>query len=100
VGADDTAWAYRDAVWSAVYAGIDPDPANAGALRRWCTDYWEALHPYSMGGGYVNFIGEHEGTERVRATYRSHYDRLAAVKHAYDPENLFHRNQNVAPAAA
>jgi FAD/FMN-containing dehydrogenase len=97
-GADDTAWAYRDAVWSAVIAAVDPDPANAEALRRWCVDYWEALHPYSMGGGYVNFLGENEGTERVRATYGSHYDRLAAVKNTYDPDNLFHRNQNIRPA--
>ncbi|GGP32555.1 FAD-binding oxidoreductase [Streptomyces melanogenes] len=94
----DTAWGYRDAVWSGVIGGIDPDPANAETIRQWCVDYWEELHPHSMGGSYVNFIGAGEGQERVRATYRDQYDRLAAVKRAYDPHNLFHANQNIEPA--
>ncbi|MFD4031266.1 FAD-binding oxidoreductase [Streptomyces sp. NPDC058637] len=98
VGPDDTAWAYRDAVWSGVIAGIDPDPANAQALRRWAVSYRDALQPYSMGGAYVNFIGAEESQERVRATYRGHYDRLAEIKRTYDPHNLFHANQNIEPA--
>ncbi|MFE3519234.1 FAD-binding oxidoreductase [Streptomyces sp. NPDC059166] len=100
VGPDDTAWAYRDAVWSGVIGGIDPDPANAGAIRDWAVGYWEALHPHSMGGAYVNFLGAGERQDRVRATYRGHYDRLAEVKRTYDPHNLFHANQNIEPAAA
>ncbi|WP_327116389.1 FAD-binding oxidoreductase [Streptomyces sp. NBC_01341] len=99
VGPDDTAWAYRDAVWSGVIAGIDPDPANATALRDWAVAYWEALHPHSMGGAYVNFLGTGESPDRVRATYSGHYDRLAKVKQDYDPHNLFHANQNIEPAA-
>ncbi|WP_405912935.1 FAD-binding oxidoreductase [Streptomyces sp. NBC_00963] len=99
VGRDDTAWSYRDAHWSGIVGGIDPDPANAGAIRQWCVDYWEELHPHSMGGGYVNFMGSGEGQDRVRATYGDHYDRLAAIKRTYDPQNLFRANQNIAPAA-
>ncbi|HEY8478241.1 MAG TPA: FAD-binding oxidoreductase [Spirillospora sp.] len=98
VGKDETAWSYRDATWSGVFAGIDPDPANAAAIRRWCIDYWDALHPYSMGGGYVNFIGVDEKEDRVRATYGDHYDRLARVKAEYDPDNFFQANQNITPA--
>ncbi|MCK8433223.1 FAD-binding oxidoreductase [Streptomyces sp. D2-8] len=98
VGPDDTAFSYRDALWSGVFAGVDPDPANAETIRRWCVDYQEELHPYSMGGSYVNFMGSGEGQERVRATYRGHYDRLARVKRTYDPDNLFHANQNIEPA--
>jgi FAD/FMN-containing dehydrogenase len=100
IGPDDTAWAYRDAVWSGVIGGIDPDPANAELIKQWAVDYWEELHPHSMGGAYVNFIGTDESQERVRATYRDHYDRLAAIKRTYDPQNLFHANQNIAPAPA
>ncbi|GAA2250987.1 FAD-binding oxidoreductase [Streptomyces indiaensis] len=100
VGPDDTAWSYRDALWSGVFAGVDPDPANADTIRRWCVGYQEALHPYSMGASYVNFMGAGEGQERVRATYRDHYDRLAQVKRTYDPDNLFHANQNIEPARA
>ncbi|MFG1805589.1 FAD-binding oxidoreductase [Streptomyces sp. NPDC049040] len=98
VAPQDTAWAYRDATWSGVIAGIDPDPANAEAIKRWCVEYWEALHPQSMGGGYVNFMGTGESQDRVRGTYRDHYDRLAQVKRTYDPDNFFHANQNIAPA--
>jgi FAD/FMN-containing dehydrogenase len=98
VGRDETAWAYRDARWAQVIVGVDPDPASAPALRQWTVDYHEALHPHSMGGAYVNMMMD-EGAERVRATYREHYDRLAEVKRKYDPTNLFHVNQNIPPAS-
>ena len=66
-------------------------------IQRWTVDYWDALHPYSAGGAYVNFMMD-EGQERVRATYRDNYQRLASIKSAYDPENLFRVNQNIHPA--
>jgi FAD/FMN-containing dehydrogenase len=94
----DTAWSYRDAVWATVYAGVDPDPANVGVIRKWSIDYSEALHPHSAGGGYVNMMMD-EGQERVRASYRDNYDRLARIKATYDPDNLFHVNQNIRPSA-
>ncbi|MCX4771128.1 FAD-binding oxidoreductase [Streptomyces sp. NBC_01285] len=100
VGSDATPWAYRDAVWSGVIAGIDPDPANAEAIRQWCVDYWTELHPHSMGGAYINFLGEAEAPDRVRSTYRGTYDRLAAAKRTYDPDNFFRANQNITPTAA
>ena len=99
VAAGDTAWSYRDANWGAVFAGVDPDPANREAIRRWSVDYQEALHPYSAGGAYVNMMMD-EGQERVRASYRDNYDRLAQIKRSYDPENLFRINQNIQPAGA
>jgi FAD binding domain/Berberine and berberine like len=95
-GASDTAWAYRDANWGSVFAGVDPDPANAAAIRNWSIDYFEALHPYSAGGAYVNMMMD-EGQERVRASYGGNYDRLAAIKASYDPDNLFRVNQNIEP---
>ena len=98
VAPSDTAWSYRDANWGAVFAGVDPDPANADAIRRWSIDYQEALHPYSAGGAYLNMIMD-EGEERVRASYRDNYDRLAQIKRTYDPDNLFRVNQNIRPAA-
>ena len=97
VGNDDTPWAYRDSKWAQVIVGVDPDPANAGIIKDWAIAYWEALHPYSAGGAYVNFMMD-EGQERVRATYKDNYGRLAAVKKRYDPTNLFHVNQNIPPA--
>lgn len=97
VGRKDTPFAYRDAKWACVIVGVDPDPANRDRITTWCKDYWEALHPYSAGGAYVNFMMD-EGQERVQATYREHYDRLAAIKRKYDPANLLRVNQNIRPA--
>ena len=96
VGPTDTAFSYRDARWGAVFAGVDPDPANVAAIRRWSIDYMEALHPYSAGGAYVNMMMD-EGQERVRASYRDNYGRLARIKAEYDPGNLFRVNQNIQP---
>jgi UDP-N-acetylenolpyruvoylglucosamine reductase len=96
VGRNDTAFSYRDVTWAQVIVGVDPDPANVGPIRDWCVSYWEALHPYSAGGAYVNFMMD-EGQERVRATYRDNYDRLVQIKNRYDPTNLFHVNQNIRP---
>ncbi|MBY0389465.1 MAG: BBE domain-containing protein [Mycobacterium pseudokansasii] len=78
-------------------AGVDPDPANAAALKRWTVDYWDATHPFSAGGAYVNFMMD-EGQDRVRATYGPNCRRLSEVKATYDPHNVFHINQNIVPA--
>jgi FAD/FMN-containing dehydrogenase len=93
-----TPWAYRDAHWAEVIAGVDPEPANAEEIKRWTIGYWEAVHPFSAGGAYVNFLGEGEGEERVRATYGHNYERLAQIKARYDPDNFFSVNQNILPS--
>jgi FAD/FMN-containing dehydrogenase len=94
---DATAFAHRDGGFTGVIVGVDPDPANAGLITRWAQQYWEELHPASAGGGYVNFLMD-EGQDQVRASYRGNYDRLARVKHRYDPDNIFRINQNIQPA--
>ncbi|WP_329360627.1 FAD-binding oxidoreductase [Streptomyces sp. NBC_01483] len=93
----DTAWSYRNARWATVYAGVDSDPTGAELVKRWSVDYSDALHPYSAGGAYVNMMMD-EGQERVRASYRDNYARLARVKADRDPDNLFRLNQNIEPA--
>jgi hypothetical protein len=97
VPVEDTAYALRNATWSQVIIGVDPDPAGAAAIRDWTIGYWEALHPYSSGAGYVNFLME-EDQARVKATDGSNYERLTHVKAAYDPDNVFRVNQNITPA--
>jgi FAD/FMN-containing dehydrogenase len=96
---DETAFSYREANWAEVIVGVDPDPGNRDAITNWCKDYFDALHPYSAGGAYVNFMME-EGQERVQASFRDNYDRLSRIKAKYDPENFFRVNQNIHPAAA
>lgn len=97
VGSNDTAYSFREALFSEVIVGVDPDPANAEKITTWCKDYWDALHPFSAGGGYVNFMMD-EGQERVQASYRDNYKRLSEIKKKYDPENFFRVNQNIRPA--
>jgi FAD/FMN-containing dehydrogenase len=99
LGTNETAFSYRDANWAEVIVGVDPDRRNAGQITQWCKDYFDALHPYSAGGAYVNFMMD-EGQERVQASFRDNYARLAAIKSKYDPMNLFRVNQNIRPAVA
>ncbi len=89
-----TPWWHRDVVWAQVIVGVDPDPANKEKISTWAKDYWTALHPYSAGGAYINFMME-EGHDRIRATYGQNYDRLVKIKKRYDPTNLFRVNQNI-----
>ena len=93
----DTAFSFRDANFAVVIVGVDPDPANKDAIADWCKGYFDATHPFSAGGAYINFMME-EGQERVRASFRDNYTRLAQVKRRYDPTNLFRVNQNIRPA--
>ena len=91
-----TPWWHRDATWSQVIVGVDPNPANKDKVSNWAKEYWSALHPYSTGGAYINFMME-EGEDRIRATYGSNYVRLAKIKKRRDPTNFFRVNQNIKP---
>lgn len=98
VAKDATAWIARDAMWSMVIAGIDPDPGKADALKTWGRSYWKAVHPFNQGGGYVNFMMDDESDGRLEAAYGENYRRLASIKAKYDPNNFFRVNQNIKPA--
>jgi FAD/FMN-containing dehydrogenase len=97
VSNEATPWAYRDAKYAGVIVGVSPDPQDADKITNWCKDYWEALHPYSSGGAYSNFMMD-EGQDRVKASYKNNYERLTIIKKKYDPNNLFRVNQNIQPA--
>ena len=94
---DATAWSYRDAKYAQVIVGVDPDPANKDKITKWTKDFFDAIHPFSAGGAYVNFMMD-EGEERVKATYKDNYKRLSSIKKKYDPDNLFRVNQNIKSA--
>ena len=97
VGSDEMAWAYRDAVWAQVIAGVDPDPANAGAIRDWAVSYSDAMRPYTLGTGYVNFQMQETGTACARCTARtttgSRESRVITTR-----TTSFSVNQNITPA--
>jgi FAD/FMN-containing dehydrogenase len=75
-------------------------PADDAASVEWARAAWRDLRRFSTGGTYVNMLTEEEGDERIRAAYGANYDRLAAVKAQWDPDNVFHVNKNVRPSSA
>lgn len=95
--ADATAWRCRDATWSMVIAGIDPDPAKAGAIRDWARSYWQAVHRFDMAGAYPNFLMAGEAAGRLAAIYGDNLPRLVEAKRRFDPGNMFQRNLNIPP---
>jgi FAD/FMN-containing dehydrogenase len=97
VGPDDTAFAYRDATFATVILCAWQDPALDQERIQWVRDYYAGTAPHSEAGGYINFMADDDGA-RVQDNYRGHYQRLAEVKRTYDPDNLFHLNQNIPPA--
>ncbi len=96
VAPDATAFAYRDATFATVIAGMWPDPAENDANTAWVRGYYDATAPHSEQGGYVNFMAE-DDQDRIRDNYRGNYDRLVDIKRTYDPDNLFRINQNIEP---
>ena len=96
VASDATAFAYRDANFATVIAGMWPDPAQNKANIKWVRDYYDATAPLSEEGGYINFMAE-DDQSRIKANYRGNYNRLVQVKKKYDPDNLFRINQNIKP---
>jgi FAD/FMN-containing dehydrogenase len=97
VGPTETPWAFRHANWGMVIVGVDPAPENVEMLKNWAVRYWDAVHPYAAGGSYLNMVTE-ELPELVRRSYGENYERLARIKAEYDPNNVFHVNQNIRPA--
>jgi len=96
VADEDTAFTSRGAAYTFNLTSMTEGPEGFDEERQWTRDFWSALAPHHMGV-YVNFLME-EGEERVREAYGpAKYDRLKALKRAYDPENLFRLNQNIPP---
>jgi FAD/FMN-containing dehydrogenase len=96
VAPDQTAFSYRDATFATVIVAAWSDPAVDAERIRWVRDYYQATAPHSEPGGYVNFMAD-DDQARIQDNYRGNYERLVRVKQTYDPDNLFHINQNIPP---
>ncbi len=96
VPADATAYYHRDAKFVLNVHGRWEDAAQDQMGIAWAREFFQASAPYASAGAYVNFMTEEEG-DRVTAAYGSNYDRLVQIKQRYDPENIFHFNQNIKP---
>ena len=93
---DATAYSQRDAEYVVNVHGRWETAAEDDGGVRWSRDFYNDAKPYATGGVYVNFMTAEE-TDRVRAAYGGNWERLAAIKRRYDPDNLFHMNQNIPP---
>lgn len=98
VPADATAWPHRDAMWDLEVGASWADHQDSEEFLEWGRDYWRALDPYIADTFYVNELMD-EGQEHVTRNYGHNLARLQAIKHRYDPRNLFQLNANVKPKA-
>jgi FAD/FMN-containing dehydrogenase len=98
VANDATAFGHRDAKYAMNIVGVWPEPADNERNIAWVRDYFAAISPYSQVGGYTNFASGDE-QDRAAENYGANYSRLTEVKRRYDPDNLFHLNQNIQPHA-
>jgi FAD/FMN-containing dehydrogenase len=96
VPTDAMAYCHRDARFVLNVHGRWDDVADDERGIAWAREFFQASAPYASAGAYVNFMTEEEG-DRVAAAYGSNYDRLIQTKKRYDPENIFHLNQNIKP---
>jgi FAD/FMN-containing dehydrogenase len=98
-GAADSPLAFREAPWAAHPFGLWDDPADDSRAIEWARNVIADMKPYSVGATYVNFITD-EGEDRIVSSYgRENYERLAAVKAEYDPEDVFHLHHRIRPLA-
>jgi FAD/FMN-containing dehydrogenase len=96
VPADATAFSHRKRRLMVTFGAGYQDQAQAASHETWVADSLAAMRP-AVHGVHVSFLGD-EGTARVHEAYPADtYERLAAIKRRYDPTNLFHVNQNIAP---
>ena len=96
IAADAMAYGNRDAKFVLNVHGRWDSAADDETCISWAREFFNASAPYASGGAYVNFMTDEEG-DRVAAAYGSNYDRLVRIKNKYDPENVFHLNQNIKP---
>jgi len=97
VASDATAFPHRRLPYAPVIVSQWLDAATSEKNVGWARDFWKALHPLAGGGVYVNDLS-YDDADRVRTAYGANYERLAALKKAYDPDNIFRLNANITPA--
>jgi FAD/FMN-containing dehydrogenase len=98
VDEDETAFNHRGAPFVLNINSSWSDPLESDRNEQWAADLWYAMHPFSTGGAYINFM-TNESRSRVEAAYGQKYERLVALKDKYDPTNFFRLNQNIRPSS-
>jgi len=97
VGQDETAVPHREPGWNLLLPSVWTDPAGTEANIRWTRDTHAALKPHLSTRRWLNYLGDDQGDDAIRAAYGPNYERLREIKRRYDPGNVFHLNHNIAP---
>ncbi len=94
-GVSERAFPHRRVGYNFLVVSEWLDPLETDQHIAWARATYAAMQPHMARGRYVNYLGEQEGEDAVASAYGPNYERLRALKDAYDPANLFHMNQNV-----
>ncbi len=97
VGVTDTAVPHREEGWNLLIPSVWTDPAATEKNIRWTKESHAAFSEHLVERRWLNYLTDDQGESAVRAAYGPNWDRLVEVKRRYDPENVFHLNQNIAP---
>jgi FAD/FMN-containing dehydrogenase len=97
VGVTDTAVPHRDEGWNMLIPSVWTDPADTEANIAWTRETFAALRPHMAAGRWLNYLGDDQADDAIRAAYGPNYDRLREVKRQFDPDNVFHLNHNILP---
>ena len=100
VGVSETAVAHRGPGFNSLIASIWTDPSTTEANIVWTKETYAVMSSSLGARRYVNYLDDDEGSDVVRAVYGPNYDRLVEVKRRWDPDNVFHMNQNIPPYSA
>jgi FAD/FMN-containing dehydrogenase len=95
VGPTETAVPHRDEGWSLLLPSVWTDPAETDANIAWTRETFAALRPHFAAGRWLNYLGDDQADDAVRAAYGPNYERLREVKRRYDADNVFHLNHNI-----
>jgi FAD/FMN-containing dehydrogenase len=97
VAPTDTAVPHREPGWNLLIPSVWTDPAATEANIRWTRETHAALSPHLAARRWLNYLGDDQADDAIRAAYGPNYDRLREIKRRYDPANIFHLNHNIAP---
>jgi FAD/FMN-containing dehydrogenase len=97
IGTTDTAVPHRAPGWNMLMPSVWTDPADTDANIQWTRDTFAAVGEHLATRRWLNYLGDDQGDDSIRAAYGPNYDRLVEVKRAYDPDNVFHLNHNITP---
>ena len=98
VGPTETAVPHREPGWNLLIPSVWTDPADTDANIRWTRETHAALRPHLATRRWLNYLGDDQADDAIRAAYGPNYQRLREIKRRYDPDNVFHLNHNIAPA--